>query len=88
MTDWDQSSHSTTNDVSRSHSMRTRLQTGTIERRDYTAFQASLLELQSLKFDDVSMCYGGFSFFWLKLLIMKNQRILKLLQPIQIGSAM
>ncbi|KAB2635714.1 hypothetical protein D8674_026248 [Pyrus ussuriensis x Pyrus communis] len=61
LSDWNQSSSSVPANNSRTHSMTTRLQTGAIERRDYAAFYASLLELQSLEIDDGSLCYDGFS---------------------------
>lgn len=60
--DWNQSSNSNPINVSRTHSMKTRLQNGAIERKDYVAFYTSLLELQFLNLDDSSLCYDGFSF--------------------------
>ncbi|XP_048443298.1 uncharacterized protein LOC125478769 [Pyrus x bretschneideri] len=62
VSDWNQSSSSIPANTSRTHSMTTRLQTGAIERRDYTAFYASLPELQSLGVDNGSLCSDGFSF--------------------------
>ncbi|KAM2196223.1 hypothetical protein ACFX1R_030129 [Malus domestica] len=42
--------------------MQTRLQTGTISRKDYSSYIASLPELSTLKLDDIATGSGGFSF--------------------------
>lgn len=42
--------------------MQTRLQTGTISRRNYTSYLASLPELSTFQIDDQDLCSGGFSF--------------------------
>ncbi|KAB2605438.1 hypothetical protein D8674_005155 [Pyrus ussuriensis x Pyrus communis] len=62
VSDWNQSSASIPPNITNTRSMTTRLQTGAIQRRDYTVFCASFPELQSLGVGHGSLCSDGFSF--------------------------
>lgn len=48
-------------DIPRTHNMQTRLQSGTIEKKDYSIYHSSVPELQSLKIEDRHVCYAGFA---------------------------
>ncbi|KAB2606067.1 hypothetical protein D8674_005784 [Pyrus ussuriensis x Pyrus communis] len=62
VSDWNPSSDSIPPNITNTRSMTTRLQTGAIQRRDYTAFCASFPELQSLGVGHGSLGSDGFSF--------------------------